>query len=106
LLSASSNVIIPDLVQISFLILALDGLAFAVDDCILCHNTILRRVHLNDLELHLSHTTTDCEKIALSDGSVGFAEVWGEENVEEGTSKTFDGIGDRKDSNTLGLYDY
>jgi hypothetical protein len=54
----------------------------------------------------LSHASTDCEKVALSDRSVGFAEIWGEENIEEGAGKPFDGIGDREDSNTLGLSGY
>jgi len=39
----------------------------------------------------------------LSNRSVSFTEVWGEENIEEGTSKAFDCVGNRKDSDTLGL---
>jgi hypothetical protein len=39
----------------------------------------------------------------LSDRSVGLAEVWGEEDIEEGAGEAFDGIGDRENGNTLGL---
>jgi hypothetical protein len=106
LLSASPNVVVSDLIQVSFFILTLDWLAFAVDDSILSNDSVLRRIHLDDLELYLSHASTDCEKVALSDRSVGFAEIWGEENIEEGAGKPFDGIGDREDSNTLGLSGY
>jgi hypothetical protein len=51
----------------------------------------------------LSHATTDCEKIALSDRSVCFSEIWGKEYIEERAGKTFDGIGDGENSNALGL---
>jgi hypothetical protein len=51
----------------------------------------------------LSHATSNCEQIALSDGSVCFAEVWGKEDIEEGAGQAFNGIGDGKDGNTLGL---
>jgi hypothetical protein len=39
----------------------------------------------------------------LSDRSVGLAEVWCEENIEERPSKAFNGIGDWEDCDTLGL---
>jgi hypothetical protein len=51
----------------------------------------------------LSHATSNCEQIALSDGSVCFTEVWGKEDIEEGAGQAFNGIGDGKDGNTLGL---
>jgi hypothetical protein len=53
----------------------------------------------------LSHTTTDCEQVTLSDWSVGLAEVWGKKDVEEGAGETLDGVGDGEDSDTLGLVD-
>jgi hypothetical protein len=74
-----------------------------MNDCILCHDSVLRRIDFHYLELDLSHTTADCEEVALSNRSVGFAEVWGEEDVKEGASEAFNGIGDRKDCYTLGL---
>jgi hypothetical protein len=82
LLPAATNVVIANLVEVALLIFALDGLAFAVDDGILCNNAELWRVDLNNLELHLSHTTAGCESVALAYWPVGFAEVWGKENVE------------------------
>ena len=82
LLAAATNVIVPNLVEVAFLVLALDRLALAVDDGILCDDTELWGIHLYDLELDLSHTSTGGKCVALSYRSVGFAEVWGEENVE------------------------
>jgi hypothetical protein len=103
LLPASSNVIVSNLVQIPFLIFTLDRFAFAVYDSILCNYAVFWRIHLNDLEFHLSHTTTNSKKIALSDGSVSLTEVRGEENIKKGAGEAFDGIGNREDSNALGL---
>jgi hypothetical protein len=39
----------------------------------------------------------------LSDRSVGFAEIWSKEDIEEGASKAFDCVGDREDSNAFSL---
>lgn len=103
LFPATTNVIVTDLVEVVLLILALNGLALAVDDGVLRYNTVLWGIHLDNLEFYLPHTTTYCEQVTLADGSVGLTEVGGEENVEEGASDTLDGISDGEDSNTLGL---
>jgi hypothetical protein len=103
LLSASSNIFVTDLIQVSFLVFTLDGLALAMDDCILGNDAILRRVDLHDFEFHLPHATTDCEEVALSDRSVGLAEVWGKENVEQGAGQALDSISDGENGNALGL---
>ncbi len=95
LLSATTDVIIANLVEISFFIFALNRIAFAVDDSVLGHDAILRRIDFDDFELDLSHAGSNCEKIALSDGSVGFAEVGSKEDIEEGAGQAFDGVGDR-----------
>jgi hypothetical protein len=39
----------------------------------------------------------------LSDRSVGFAEIWSKEDIEEGASKAFDCVGDGEDSNAFSL---
>jgi hypothetical protein len=59
LLSASTNVIVTNLVEVVLLLVSLNGLALAVDDGILCDDTILRGVDLDNLEFYLSHTTTN-----------------------------------------------
>jgi hypothetical protein len=66
-----------------------------VDDGVLCNNAIFWRINLNNLELHLSHSSSDCEKVALSNRSISFAEVWSKEDVEQGASEAFDRVGDR-----------
>jgi hypothetical protein len=42
----------------------------------------------------------------LSDRSVGFAEVRGEEHVKEVAGKAFDGVRDGEDGNALGLKNF
>jgi len=103
LLANTTNVVVADLVEVTLLVLALDGLTFAVDDSVLCDNAKLWGIHLDNLELDLSHTATDCEEVALADGSVCLAEVGSEEDVEEGAGDALDCVGDREDCNTLGL---
>jgi hypothetical protein len=103
LLSAATNVIVSNLVQVSFLIFTLDRVAFAVDDCVLSHNTIFGRIDLDHFELDLSHASSYCEQITLSHWSVGLAEVRGKENVKERACQAFDGIGNGEDGNALGL---
>jgi hypothetical protein len=103
LLSATTDIVITDLVQVALFILPLDRLTLAVDDGILCDNTVLRGIDLNNLELHLSHTSTYCEQVSLFHGSVGFTEVWGEVDVEKGSSQTLYGVCNGKNGNPLGL---
>jgi len=103
LLSASTNVIVSNFIQVALLIFTLNGLSFTVNDCILCDNTILWRIHFNNLELDLSHTTTNCEEIALSYRTVCLSEVWRKEDIEERAGDALDSVGNRENSNTLGL---
>jgi hypothetical protein len=103
LLSASTNVIVANLVEVVLLLISLNRLALAVNDGILCHDTVLWGIDLDNLEFDLSHTTTDDKEVSLSDRAVCFSEVGGEENIEERTGDTLDGISDGEDSNSLGL---
>jgi hypothetical protein len=103
LLAATTNIVITDLVEVALLILSLDWLTLAVNNCVLGNNAVLWRVDLHNLKFDLSHTTSYCEQVTLAHWSVGFAEVGSEVNVEEGAGKTLNGIGNGKDSNTLGL---
>ncbi|TFB02298.1 hypothetical protein CCMA1212_006004 [Trichoderma ghanense] len=105
LLAASTNVVIADLVQVVLLLVALNGLALTVDDGVLGDDAVFRGIYLDDLEFHLSHATTDNEQVSLLHRSVGFAEVWGEEDVEEGASEALDGVGNGEHSDSLGLFE-
>jgi hypothetical protein len=82
LLAAAANVVVPNLVEVALFVLTLDRLALAMDDGILCDDTELWGIDLYDLELDLSHASAGGKCVTLSYRSVGFAEVWGEENVE------------------------
>jgi len=104
LLPAATNVIIANLVQVVLLLLALNGLALAVDDGILRDDAVLRRVNLDYLELDLPHTAPHNKQVALTDRPVCLAEVWGKEDVEERPGDALDGVGDGKNCNTLGLH--
>lgn len=104
LFPAATNVIVANLVEIVLLILALNRLSLAVDDCVLCDDTILRRIYLNNLELDLAHATADNKQIALSDRSVCFSEVGCEENIEERAGDTLDCVSDGQNGNSLGLF--
>jgi hypothetical protein len=103
LLAASTNIIIANLVEVSLLVLSLDGLTLAVNNCVLGNNAVLRRVNLHNLKFDLSHTTSYCEQVTLSDWPVGLTEIGSEVDVEERAGQALDGISDGEDSNALGL---
>jgi hypothetical protein len=95
LFPATTNIIVANLVEVTLLILTLDGLALAVNNGILRDDAVLWGINLHNLKFYLSHTTSYCEQVALTHWSVGFAEVRSEVDVEEGAGETLDGIGDR-----------
>src|SRR5436190_20366546 len=103
LLSAATNVIVTDLIEIPFFVFSLNGFAVAVDHCILCYDAKLGRINFDNLELNLSHTATAREQIPLFYRPISLTEVWSKEYVEQRACKTFHGIGDRKDGDSLGL---
>jgi hypothetical protein len=103
LFPATTNVIVTDFIEVTLLVLSLDGLTLAVNNCVLCDNTELRGVDLHNLKLHLSHTASYCEQVTLSDWSVGLAEVGGEVDIEKGAGQALDGVSNRKDGDALGL---
>jgi hypothetical protein len=103
LLAASTNIIVANLVEVALLILSLDGLTLAVNNCVLGNNAVFGRVNLHNLKFDLSHTTSYCEQVTLSDWSVGLAEVGCKVDIEERAGQALDGISDGKDSNALGL---
>ena len=103
LLSATTDVIVADLIEVSLFVFALYWLAFAMNHCVLCNDAVRVWVNLNNLELDLSHACSDGEEIALSHWSVGFAKIWGKEDIEEGARKAFDCVGNGKDSDSFGL---
>ncbi|KAJ6261999.1 LOW QUALITY PROTEIN: hypothetical protein Dda_2800 [Drechslerella dactyloides] len=90
LLSAATDIVVPNVVKVALLILAVQRLALAVDNGILRDDTVLWRVDLDNFEFNLSHTTTNGEQIALSDRSVVLKEVWLQVHVEERPAYVFD----------------
>src|SRR5271170_3932436 len=105
LFPATTDVIITDIIQVLFLVFTIERITLAVNDCILCNDTILGRIDLDDFEFHGPHTSTDGEQITLSDGSVRFEEIWFEVDIEEGPSETFDCICDWEDGHTFRVFD-
>lgn len=103
LLPAATDIIVTHLVEVPLFILALDRLALAVNDGVLSNDAVLRRIDLDDLELHLSHTAAYCEEITLSHRPIGFTEVRSEVDVEQRASQAFDGVCDGEHSNAFGL---
>ena len=75
-----------------------------MDDGVLCHNAVLGRIDLDNLELDLSHSTTNDEEVTLANRAVGLTEVGGKEDIEERAGDTLDGIGNGKYGNALGLW--
>lgn len=105
LLSAATNIIVADLVEIALLIFALNGLAFGMNNGVLSNNGVLWWVDFDNLELDLPHAATSSEGIALAHWSICFTEVWGEEDFEEVAGNAFDSIRNREDGDALGILD-
>jgi len=47
-----------------------------MNDRLLSNDAKFWRINLDNLELDLSHPSTTSECVALSNGSVGLAEIW------------------------------
>lgn len=103
LLPAPTNVVIPNLIQIPFLILAIERLAFAVYDSILSDDTIIWWVEFDNFELDLPHTTPNCEEVAHTHRSVGFKEVWLQIDIKKRTSKALNSIRNRENRDAFRL---
>lgn len=103
LLAAATNVVVTNLVEVVLFFVTLNGVTLAVDDGILGDDTILWGVDFDNLELHLSHATTNNEEVALSQRAVVFKEVVAEVGIEEVAGDALYGIGNGKNGNTLGL---
>jgi hypothetical protein len=104
LLAAATNIIVANLVEVVLFFVSLKWLTLAVNDCVLRDDTVLRRIDLDYFEFDLPHTTTDCEEIALADGSVCLAEVGSKENIKERSCDALHCVGDRENGDALGLY--
>ena len=103
LLSASSNIIVSNLVQVALLILAIQRFALAVNDGVLGNDAVVRGIELNHLELYLPHAAADCEKVTHPYWAVGLEEVWLEVDIEQGSGEALNGVGNGEHSNALGL---
>ena len=74
LLAAAANVVVADVVE-ALLVLALDGLALAVDHRVRRNDAVRRRVCLDDLELDRVHRLPHEEEVALAHRPVCLEEV-------------------------------
>lgn len=79
LLSASTDVIVPDVGQVGLFVLTLDRLALCVDDGVLGDDAVLGWVGLCDFELYGSSGTTGDERVSFSNRSIGCV-CWGKRN--------------------------
>jgi hypothetical protein len=97
LLSTSSNIIVTDLVEVVLLVLTVERITLAKDDSVLCNDTALWWVKLDNLELCLFlERRSDGKDVANVYWSVCFQKVLLEVNLEEVTGETFDGVGNWK----------
>jgi len=105
MLPAPSNVVVPDIGKVGLFVLALDGLAFAVDHGVLCDNAVLGRVRLDDLELDRTSSSSCDEGVALSHGAVGLEEVGLDEDVEEVSGQALNAVVKGQDVDPLAVLD-
>lgn len=103
LLAAAANVVVADLIQIVFLLITLDRLAFAVNDGVLGNDAVLWGVDVDHLELNLAHAAANEEEVALTNRPVGLEEIWGKKDVKQGPGEALDSVGDGQNSDSLGL---
>jgi hypothetical protein len=74
LLAASSNIIVTNIIHF-LLILTLAWIPLTVSDSIWSHNTVGRRIRLDDLEFHGMHGRLNKEQISLLDRAVSMKKV-------------------------------
>jgi hypothetical protein len=74
LLAHTSNVVIPDVVEL-LLVIAFDGLTFAEDDRIGCYDAKVAGVHLHNLELHCTHGSTHEKEIVFAHRTIRLQEI-------------------------------
>ena len=104
LLAAAADVVVADVVHLLF-ILAVDGVALAVNDGVWRDDAARLRVGLDHLELDLAHATFAGEEVALVDGAVGLHEVRLQEHLEQVARDALDGVVDGEPVNTLAVLD-
>ena len=104
LLSASSNIIISNIIQL-FLIFSVDWLSLCVEHSIRSHNTEFLGLSCDNLELNWLEIASDNEKVSFLDGSVGILEVWNEESFCEVSCNSFNGVLERKNMNFGEIWD-
>merc|ERR1719267_405892 len=102
LLAHAADVVVAHVV-LALLVLALDGLALAVDDRVGRDDAVLVGVGLDDLELHSAHAAAAEEEVVLTHGAVGLHEVRLEEDVEEVARDALDRVVDGEDVDALAV---
>mmetsp|Transcript_4607 Transcript_4607/g.6397 ORF Transcript_4607/g.6397 Transcript_4607/m.6397 type:complete len:223 (+) Transcript_4607:1885-2553(+) len=103
LLAAATNIIVTNIVHFLF-VLTFHWITFAVDDSVGGHDTVRSGIGLNDLELNGMHCRSDEEQVTLLDRTVGLQEVGFEVDIKEVSRNTFNRIIERKDMNSLPIW--
>mmetsp|Transcript_26025 Transcript_26025/g.29787 ORF Transcript_26025/g.29787 Transcript_26025/m.29787 type:complete len:462 (-) Transcript_26025:596-1981(-) len=102
--SASSNIIISDIIQ-SIFVFSLDGFSFVEQHGVGSNNTVFSRFGLDNLKFNRSETTSDQEQIALTDRSVGILEIGDQVGAGQISSQAFDGVIDGQNVNSVTVGD-
>jgi len=91
LFAHTTNIVIANVIE-ALLVVALDRLALAKDDCVRGNNTKISWVHLHNLEFHSAHATTNKEEVVLTHGPIGLEKIGLKERLKEIASHSLDGV--------------
>ncbi|KAH3663657.1 hypothetical protein OGAPHI_005058 [Ogataea philodendri] len=105
LLSASTNIVVTDLIEVVFFVLSVDRFSLRMYYGVLRNDGVFFRLDFNDLELDLSHTTSNNKVISLTNGSVGVNKIWFQKHIKERSGDSLDGIGNWQNRDSGGKLD-
>ena len=91
LLSASTNIIISNVIKL-FFILAIDGLSLSIEHGVGCNDSVFFGFSCHNFELYGLEVASDEEKVAFLDGAVSILEIWDEICFGEITSNAFNSV--------------
>lgn len=105
LFTATTDVIIPDFVQIALLVLAFDRRTFKMDHGLRSYDGRRRWLAIDNLEFHSTHAAANQKIIMQTDGAICVQEIWLQKYIKDVSSDTFQCIVDRKDMDARGIFD-
>ena len=105
LLTNTTNVVISDIIDVLFLLFALDRSSFAVDNSVGSNDTNGRGIAIDNLEFNGSHRSSDAEHISLVNWTVSFQEVRLEEYFKYIACKSLDSVVDGQNVDVLSVLD-